>query len=50
MKQQSKTCEHEWVEVESIHSNEKFVDVKCTKCQCPGIRNEETSEIYRRTT
>lgn len=40
-------CEHEWkVKVDSQFSNERYEDVYCTKCQCPGERFLETGEVY----
>lgn len=37
---------HEWREaVDSMFSNEKFSEVICTKCGCPGEMNNKTHEL-----
>lgn len=37
MNESWQNCEHEWEEVESQSSNDKYNDVRCKKCGCPGV-------------
>jgi hypothetical protein len=40
-------CKHEWVaKTDSQFHSEKFTDVVCPKCECPGEQNNETKEVY----
>ena len=39
-------CEHEWEEIESQFSNEKYIYVKCKKCGCPGEKDLATGDVF----
>jgi hypothetical protein len=40
-------CEHEWEELpDSQFDNETSTEVRCSKCEMRGERNEATGEVY----
>ena len=43
---QQENCNHEFVEIESQFSNDKFVEVKCAKCGVVGEKNVATGEVF----
>ena len=43
-------CIHQWRVVDSMYNSDKFEDVICTICGCPGERTIETDTVYWPTT
>lgn len=44
---QTAECEHEWEEkYDSQFTNERFTDVRCSKCGVSGERDEETGGVF----
>jgi hypothetical protein len=40
-------CSHDWqTPVDSMFSNEKFGEVFCKECGCPGEMTWETKQVY----
>lgn len=38
-------CEHEWRELDTDIGGER-TDVVCSKCDCPGERDDRTGEVF----
>ena len=39
-------CQHDWKESEAQDLSEKFGNVVCVKCGCPGEMTWETDEVF----
>lgn len=38
-------CDHDWEEIDSQFSNERFTEVRCKRCECPGQMDNRTGTV-----
>jgi hypothetical protein len=44
--EEREACDHDWVEVESMFSNEYLTEVRCLKCGVSGERDESDGTVF----
>lgn len=38
-------CDHDWEEIDSQFSSERFTEVRCKRCECPGQMDNITGAV-----